>query len=148
MTILSWHCSNPFRPPRKWLKVLNAMAADSRIHDAAAPTLFHPDLHKRNIFISEHDPSGITGNVKWHSSSIEPAFWYTDQVPDFAIYSPSPASSSQPVDDNELYAKAYDVLYPVSHTQTCSASFDGRELVATFPVLLSNLERWRCGLST
>lgn len=27
-------------------KVLHAMSADSRVHDAAIPTLFHPDLHK------------------------------------------------------------------------------------------------------
>lgn len=54
--------------------VLNAISADSRVHDAAASTLFHPDLHKRNIFVSDDDPSKITGIIDWQSSSIEPAF--------------------------------------------------------------------------
>lgn len=43
--------------------VLNAMSADSQVHDAAAPTLFHPDLHMRNIFVSDHDPLVITGII-------------------------------------------------------------------------------------
>lgn len=89
--------------------VLNAMSADSRIHDAAAPTLFHPDLHMRNIFVSDNDPSVITGIIDWQSSSIEPAFWYADEVPDFATYAPSSTSSAQRVDDSELCTKAYEV---------------------------------------
>lgn len=85
------------------------MSADSRIHDAAAPTLFHPDLHMRNIFVSDNDPSVITGIIDWQSSSIEPAFWYADEVPDFATYAPSSTSSAQRVDDSELCTKAYEV---------------------------------------
>ncbi|PGH13538.1 hypothetical protein AJ80_06288 [Polytolypa hystricis UAMH7299] len=42
-----------------------------QIQSNAAPTLFHPDLHKRNIFVSEDDPT-------------IPAFYYADDVPDFA----------------------------------------------------------------
>lgn len=30
--------------------VLNAMSEDSRVHDAAVPVLFHPDLHKHICF--------------------------------------------------------------------------------------------------
>ncbi|KAJ5826909.1 hypothetical protein N7447_003672, partial [Penicillium robsamsonii] len=37
--------------------VLNAISADNRVRDAAVPTLFYPDLHKRNIFVSHDDPS-------------------------------------------------------------------------------------------
>ncbi len=47
-------------------------------------TLCHADLHKRNIFVSDEDPSVITGIIDWQSSSIEPAFEYADYVPDFA----------------------------------------------------------------
>ena len=32
-----------------------------RIRGAAAPTLHHPDLHKRNVFVSNDDPAVITG---------------------------------------------------------------------------------------
>ncbi|EDN03226.1 predicted protein [Histoplasma mississippiense (nom. inval.)] len=35
-----------------------------------------PDLHKRNIFVSEDDPSIVTGIIDWQSTSIEPAFCY------------------------------------------------------------------------
>ncbi|KAJ5225025.1 hypothetical protein N7468_006250 [Penicillium chermesinum] len=85
--------------------VLDAMSADGQVQDAAVPTLFHPDLHKRNIFVSDNDPSIITGIIDWQSSSIEPAFWYSDEVPDFATYSPP----AQGVDDSELCTKAYEV---------------------------------------
>ncbi|PLB53413.1 hypothetical protein P170DRAFT_376246 [Aspergillus steynii IBT 23096] len=65
-------------------RVLHAMAADPRIKQCVAPTLFHPDLHKRNIFVSREDPTVITGIIDWQAASIEPAFWYADEVPDFA----------------------------------------------------------------
>lgn len=79
--------------------VLKEMCVDPRIQAAATPTLFHPDLHKRNIFVSETDPSKITGIIDWQSTSIEPAFWYADDVPDFAVSDDS---------DNNLCAKAFD----------------------------------------
>lgn len=65
-------------------KVLRLMSADRRVQHAAMPTLFHPDLHMRNIFVSNDDPSIITGFIDWQSTSIEPAFWYADEIPDFA----------------------------------------------------------------
>ncbi|KFZ17573.1 hypothetical protein V501_01662 [Pseudogymnoascus sp. VKM F-4519 (FW-2642)] len=43
--------------------VINNMCKDHRIRDAAAPTLFHPDLHKRNIFVSDDDPTVITSII-------------------------------------------------------------------------------------
>ncbi|KAL5332625.1 hypothetical protein BJX70DRAFT_383697 [Aspergillus crustosus] len=60
------------------------MSADPRIRDSATLLLFHPDVHMRNIFISEDDPSVITSIIDWQATSIEPAFWYLDEVPDFA----------------------------------------------------------------
>ncbi|KAJ5124973.1 uncharacterized protein N7515_008798 [Penicillium bovifimosum] len=87
--------------------VLNKMSADTRVHGAAVPVLFHPDLHKRNIFVSHDDPSVITGIIDWQSTSIEPAFWYADEVPDFATGSPSSASA-EGTDNSELCTKAYE----------------------------------------
>lgn len=57
---------------------------DRRICNASTPLLFHPDLHTRNIFVSENDPSTITCIIDWQATSIEPAFWYSDEMPDFA----------------------------------------------------------------
>lgn len=65
-------------------EVLQSLSKDPRILKSANPTLFHPDLHMRNIFVSEDDPTIITGFIDWQSSSIEPAIEYTDDVPDFA----------------------------------------------------------------
>jgi hypothetical protein len=82
------------------------MSKDPRIQDTAAPTLMHPDLHKRNIFVSDDDPTVITGIIDWQSSSIEPAFWYADDVPDFA----TPSSlGNQPEPNSERCAEAFNV---------------------------------------
>ncbi|KAJ5426904.1 hypothetical protein N7465_001974 [Penicillium sp. CMV-2018d] len=88
--------------------VLNAISADGRVRDAAVPALFHPDLHKRNIFVSHDDPSVITGFIDWQSCSIEPAFWYADEVPDFAAGVAS-STSAEGADDSELCTKTYEV---------------------------------------
>ncbi|EEQ34498.1 conserved hypothetical protein [Microsporum canis CBS 113480] len=39
---------------------------------AAAPTLFQPDLHKRNVFVSKDDPAIVTGIIDWQGASIKP----------------------------------------------------------------------------
>ncbi|GAB1206408.1 hypothetical protein APSETT445_005095 [Aspergillus pseudonomiae] len=31
------------------------------------------------------DPTTITGIIDWQATSIEPAFWYSDEIPDFAV---------------------------------------------------------------
>lgn len=81
------------------------MAEDVRILNAAAPTLHHPDLHKRNVFVSADDPTVITGIIDWQSTSIEPAFWYSDDVPDFARSIPDLSGQTGPT--SEVYAKAF-----------------------------------------
>lgn len=85
------------------------MSKDHRIHDVAAPTLFHPDLHKRNIFVSDDDPTIITGIIDWQLASIEPAFWYADEVPDFTIALPHPSLGNQLEPKSEQCAKAFEV---------------------------------------
>ena len=85
------------------------MANDPRIHNAASPVLFHPDLHKRNIFVSEDDPTIITAIIDWQSSSVEPAFWYADEVPDFARPIPDPSCEDQLEPKSEACAKAYNI---------------------------------------
>lgn len=60
------------------------------------------------IFVSDDDPSIITGIIDWQSSSIEPAFWYADEVPDFANRSPSSESSAQRVHDSEICSITYE----------------------------------------
>ena len=68
--------------------MIKKMSEDARILTAAAPTLLHPDLNMRNIFVMENDPTAISGIIDWQSASVEPAFWYVDDIPDFAISIP------------------------------------------------------------
>ncbi|KFY13911.1 hypothetical protein V491_06221 [Pseudogymnoascus sp. VKM F-3775] len=89
--------------------VINNMSNDQRVRDTATPTLFHPDLHKRNIFVSDDDPTVITGIIDWQSASIEPAFWYADEVPDFATTLPHPSLENRLEPNSERCAKAFEV---------------------------------------
>ncbi|KAE8383408.1 hypothetical protein BDV26DRAFT_277328 [Aspergillus bertholletiae] len=44
------------------------MSTDHRIAEAAIPLMFHPDLHKGNIFVSEGDPAIIKGIIDWQAT--------------------------------------------------------------------------------
>ncbi|GFF43122.1 LOW QUALITY PROTEIN: hypothetical protein IFM46972_07099 [Aspergillus udagawae] len=57
--------------------LLKKLTKDKRIQDAATPALLHPDV------ISE-DPTVVTAMLDWQSASIEPAFIYANEIPDFA----------------------------------------------------------------
>ncbi|KAF1960178.1 hypothetical protein CC80DRAFT_465850 [Byssothecium circinans] len=89
--------------------VVKEIAKDPRLYNVAGPVMFHPDLHKRNIFVSEDDPTIITAIIDWQSSSIEPAFWYADEVPDFAQPIPDSSSDDQLERKSEACAKTYNV---------------------------------------
>ncbi|KAJ5086934.1 hypothetical protein NUU61_008241 [Penicillium alfredii] len=65
-------------------EVMQELVKDERIQNAATPALLHPDFHKRNIYVSAEDPTVITGLLDWQSTSIEPAFIYANETPDFA----------------------------------------------------------------
>lgn len=53
------------------------------IRNVAVLTLLHPDIHTRNIYVSEEDPSCVTAIIDWQSTSIEPAFAFANETPDF-----------------------------------------------------------------
>ncbi|KAK2764527.1 hypothetical protein FQN54_009222 [Arachnomyces sp. PD_36] len=65
-------------------KVLQQLVKNIHIESNKAPTMFHSDLHKRNIFVSEENPTIVTGFIDWQHTRIEPAFYYADEAPDFA----------------------------------------------------------------
>ncbi|MCJ1382441.1 hypothetical protein MMC17_005554 [Xylographa soralifera] len=89
--------------------VLHKLSEDPRIRETAAPTLCHADLHKRNIFVSDDDPTIITDLIDWQSSSIEPAFEYVDETPDFAALSPNLSLEDEHPDIcAELCRRAFD----------------------------------------
>ncbi|EGD85443.2 hypothetical protein H112_06345 [Trichophyton rubrum D6] len=87
-------------------KVFPHLVQHPEIQENSAPTLFHPDLHKRNIFVSQDDPTIVTGIIDWQAASIEPAFYYADEVPDFArIPTEGPSDSAE----ESLWYQAYEV---------------------------------------
>ena len=86
--------------------LLKKLSGDTRIHSMATPAIFHPDLHKRNILVSKDDPTNITYFIDWQSASIEPAFWYIDQTPD---YGRVPDSETDPADSTmQACAQAFE----------------------------------------
>lgn len=105
--------------------LMRCMSQDSRIMDCATPVLFHPDLHKRNIFVLEDDPSEITAIIDWQAASIEPAFCYADEIPDFAT-------------ENEVCTRAFC-------THALKAEIDGPKSIPTISLQLQDVEGWSCG---
>lgn len=77
-------------------RVLEVLARDQRIRDISPPSLFHPDLHKRNIFVDPADPTVITSLIDWQSASLDPAFFTAGLTPDLCDY---PESSEDIVND-------------------------------------------------
>ncbi|KAG9234943.1 kinase-like domain-containing protein [Amylocarpus encephaloides] len=63
-------------------KVIRELIKAPIIQQVASPALLHPDIHKRNIYVSEEDPSCVTGLIDWQSTSIEPTFVYANETPD------------------------------------------------------------------
>jgi hypothetical protein len=65
-------------------RVIAELIKSPSIQEVATPTLLHPDIHKRNIYVSEEDPSCVTAIIDWQSTSIELIFVYANQTPDMA----------------------------------------------------------------
>ncbi|PYH90771.1 hypothetical protein BO71DRAFT_452534 [Aspergillus ellipticus CBS 707.79] len=65
-------------------EILRKLTEDKRIQGAAMPALLHPDFHERNIYVSETNPTVLTSLIDWQATSIEPAFIYANETPDFA----------------------------------------------------------------
>lgn len=84
-------------------KVLQNLIGDKRIKNAATPTLLQPDFNKRNIYVSAEDPTVITGLIGWQPTSIEPAFIYANEKPDFAA--PLGVPEEDPLEDEQNQAE-------------------------------------------
>ncbi|KAE8353348.1 kinase-like domain-containing protein [Aspergillus coremiiformis] len=75
-------------------KIMQKLTQDKRIQNAATPALLHLDFHKRNIYVSAEEPTVITALIDWQSASIEPAFIYANETPDFAAFPEMPDEDS------------------------------------------------------
>ncbi|KKY19132.1 putative serine threonine protein kinase [Phaeomoniella chlamydospora] len=109
--------------------VLERLIQLPQIQKAGIPTLMHYDLNKRNIFVSDIDPTVITGVIDWQSTSVEPGFIYANEIPDFTTSSTDPS---------ELFSEDVDEGTP--HTASNQDSVeDARICSSTFEVILKGL---------
>ena len=67
--------------------MIRALIERNDVKKASTPNLFRQDLHARNIFVSDEDPTQITSIIDWQSCSIEPAWHYSHETPDFCTAS-------------------------------------------------------------
>ncbi|OQD81485.1 hypothetical protein PENANT_c027G06816 [Penicillium antarcticum] len=56
---------------------------------------------KRSIYVSAEEPTVITGLIDWQSTSIEPAFIYANETPDFAALPRVPEEDPLENEQNE-----------------------------------------------
>ncbi|KAJ5726758.1 uncharacterized protein N7483_008115 [Penicillium malachiteum] len=104
--------------------VLTQMANDMKVKFRSDPMLFHPDRHLRNIFVLDEDPTVITGIIDWQSASIEPAFVYASNTPDFVSQrmstaveiTPHPKGDS-PICDSKTGSESASTEKAVSSTE-------------------------------
>ena len=91
-------------------KVIEELIKYPIIQEVATPTLLHPDIHKRNIYLAEEDPSCVTAIIDWQSASIEPIFVYANQIPDMA----DDPTADLPMLEKSLSSLAVNVLNVVT----------------------------------
>lgn len=106
-------------------KTLEILMDTTAVQSSSKPTLFHPDLHTRNIFLAPEDPTQIKGVIDWQSTAIEPAFTYAAMTPDFAEELPLDRTL-----DAHLNA---DLIDAQADAQRCASTW--AVLVYTFPGL-------------
>lgn len=65
-------------------RILEKLIDTSSVKKAAEGLLWHPDLNMRNIYVSDDNPTEITGIIDWQAAGIDPAFMNVLETPDFA----------------------------------------------------------------
>lgn len=89
--------------------ILKAFCKHPNVQKASAPVLFHPDLHKRNVFVCDDYPTQITAIIDWQSCSIEPGLLHSDQTPDLCLFprgkDPAHLATEKAGDDQSLEAR-------------------------------------------
>jgi hypothetical protein len=74
-------------------EVIKELITSPIIQGISDPTLLHSNLNKRNIYVSDTDPTKITAVIDWQSVSIKPILSYANEMPDF-ITAPTIISTS------------------------------------------------------
>ncbi|TKA58969.1 hypothetical protein B0A49_11243 [Cryomyces minteri] len=56
------------------VKVMRILEMHPQLLRSSTPILWHIDLHMGNVFVSQDDPTEVTGIIDWQSTSISPMF--------------------------------------------------------------------------
>jgi hypothetical protein len=86
--------------------VIKELIKSPLIGEVSGAMLLHPDLNKRNIYVSPDDPTRITALIDWQSTCVEPTFVYANETPD--LIAPPPSLFSIPEMDEELVGRVDD----------------------------------------
>ena len=96
-------------------KILEVVGNTTVLQDSCSPSLLHPDLHARNIFVDPNNPTKISGIIDWQSAAIEPAFVHALETPDF---------SEEPLLDKTLDADVpHDSHELQNHARRCKRTW-------------------------
>jgi hypothetical protein len=132
---------------------MQGLAQDKRVEKAALPTLVHADYNKRNIYVSPDDPTVITGLIDWQLTSIETAFIYAQNTPDFAALpdiDPTEEEDAPKSPDEERLLKDLSIChqtYNVIATYKCPKLRPGRQLDSSlFRLFHYCFTSWRDGI--
>jgi len=109
MTTLSWNCRGTLKSPRFGPcrhKTNFRRPPDQRRRHS---NIISPRFAQEEPFCFDDDPTTITAINDWQSAAIEPAFWYADEIPDFAGPIPHPLFNDQLEPNSERCAKAFDL---------------------------------------
>lgn len=97
--------------------IISALVNSPIIQSVARPTLVHADLNK----------SKLVSLINWQSTSIEPAFVYAPDIPDFAARPTDAATTVEEADqtrDQESEAQAQAMEQRTSDMLLCSDAFE------------------------
>jgi hypothetical protein len=65
-------------------QITDSVFTTNKMRGVIAPMLSHPDLHTRNILVDVDDHTKVTGLIDWQFASVEPAYVFVNETPDFA----------------------------------------------------------------
>ena len=105
-------------------EVIEELIKSPIIQKVAGPTLLHPDIHKRNIYVSEEEPSRVTAMIDCQSTCIEPAFVYANHTPDLV---------EDPADDLPILEKLMSEAEPSNAKSSEDTPAASEEILAESP---------------
>ncbi|KAF2452260.1 kinase-like domain-containing protein [Lineolata rhizophorae] len=104
-------------------EVIRKLITSSMLRNISTPLLLHPDLHKRNIYVSDGDPTQIVALIDWQATCIEPLFSYASEMPDL-ITSPMSIPISAGTEDVPALVENQEKTKVEKDVSICQQTFE------------------------